>query len=96
MTVPGAAPLDLDAIRARCEVATDGPWTTEGEVARIESGEPGAWGDPVVDVVYLGHGASELHLSEEDAEFIAAARTDVPALIAEVERLRALLDGRHG
>ena len=31
-------------------------------------------------------------LSAGDSAFIAAARTDVPALVAEVRRLRALID----
>lgn len=35
-------------------------------------------------------------IRREDAEFIAHAREDVPALVAEVERLRALLAGRDG
>lgn len=32
------------------------------------------------------------HRNKADAEFIAAARTDIPALVAEVERLREALD----
>lgn len=35
-------------------------------------------------------------LRREDAEFIAAAREDVPLLVAEVRRLRAILEGRVG
>ncbi|NIH87691.1 hypothetical protein [Amycolatopsis granulosa] len=31
---------------------------------------------------------------DENAQFIAAARTDVPRLLAEVRRLRRLLDGQ--
>jgi hypothetical protein len=33
-----------------------------------------------------------LYASAADAEFIAAARTDVPALVAEVRKLRALME----
>ena len=58
--------LDLDAIEARADAATDGPW--------------------VVKLL--------------DAEFIAHARTDVPALVAalrearaKVEAMRSWIDG---
>ena len=73
-----AVELDLDAIEARVNAATDGPWEAYPDglvwtkVPRI--------GDPVSGSVL-----------PEDAEFIAAARTDVPALVAEVRRLRAVL-----
>jgi len=50
--------LDLDAIRARVDAATEGPW-------------------------------------EASHEFAAHARTDIPALLAEVERLRAERDAAH-
>jgi hypothetical protein len=68
--------LDLSAIKARIEAASAGPWTAHPDGL--------VWaprlGDPV-------SGSAEL----EDAEFIAAARLDVPALVAEVERLTRLL-----
>lgn len=68
--------LDLDAIKARADAASAGPWTAERDglvwAPRL--------GDPV-------SGSTEM----EDAEFIAAARADVPALVAEVERLQRLL-----
>jgi hypothetical protein len=41
-----------------------------------------------------GYDASNLSIDTADAEFIAAARTLVPELIAEVERLRAQLKDR--
>ncbi|MEU7771250.1 hypothetical protein AB0C44_07980 [Micromonospora taraxaci] len=69
--------LDLDAIEARATAATAGPWTT-GEDGLVW---PPQMGDPVSGSVWL-----------PDAEFIAAARTDVPSLVAEVRRLRAELD----
>lgn len=97
---------DLDAIRARADAASPGPWerrryhdsecaadcdkpecflyvvTTPtgmlGDVKDMEAGE----------VLYLERTPAE---AVADARFIAAARTDVPALLAEVERLRAQL-----
>lgn len=68
--------LDLTAIKKRIEAASAGPWTAADDGL--------VWatrlGDPVSGSVEI-----------EDAEFIAAARTDIPALVAEVERLRRLL-----
>ena len=83
---PGAAPsrpapvgLDLDAIEARAHAATPGPWRPAGPD-----------GDAVAQM-----GSARRIRSLEDAAFIAAARTDVPALLAEVRRLRASLDAMH-
>jgi len=68
--------LDLTAIKKRVEAASAGPWTA----AQDGLVWAGRLGDPV-------SGSTDL----EDAEFIAACRTDVPALVAEVERLSRLL-----
>jgi hypothetical protein len=76
-----ADPLDLDAIEARAAAATPGPWTTSSEW----SVRTGARDDELVACVqYKDHG--------RDAAFIAAARTDVPALVAECRALRAVAD----
>ena len=71
--------LDLEPIKARCEQATKGPWF-QGPHYRADVDSPFGciraccWSGPQAIA---------------DAEFIAHAREDVPALIAEVERLRA-------
>jgi hypothetical protein len=72
MTAP-----DLDAIRARAEAATPGPWERSGSL------------------VQAGRRARRARVGQtwglawkQDAEFIAHAREDVPALLDEVERLR--------
>lgn len=105
-------PLDLDAIEARANDATSGPWgwydgndyadvaadyqsTGRGsyscrqQIARIEAD----WSldDPDRE------DWDEDQASEQacaDAEFIAHSREDVPALVAEVRRLRELLGER--
>jgi hypothetical protein len=69
--------LDLDAIRRRCEAATEGPWAT------YKSANGWHYMIPTVGVV-----DSVFRQAEADVRFIAHAREDVPALIAEVERLR--------
>lgn len=79
---------ELDRIEALVAVATPGPWTAERDAL-------GHWR------IVWPHSANSSVLrkqklfSDEDIEFIAAARTDVPALAAEVRRFRAVL-GRIG
>ena len=65
---------ELQAIKVRCDAATPGPW----EVS--EGG--GVWVDATCWEGVSGGRA-------DDAAFIAAARTDIPALVVEVEQLRA-------
>lgn len=76
--------MNLAEIKERESKATAGPW---------------AWGESYFNVWLGSHlntivgssgyddGDSTVDVSEENAEFIAHAREDVPALIAEVERL---------
>jgi hypothetical protein len=84
----GSHPLDLAAIRARVAAATAGPWHGEhDEFGCVSQGDYG-WvcpgpSFPAYDV--------DSEQGKADAEFIAHARTDVPLLLAEVERLTAEL-----
>jgi len=85
--------LDIESIEARANAATPGPWVRIGDsigadVKKCTCGVPRS--------VY-GHesgcgidGPLITGAAIPDAEFIAAAREDVPALVAEVERLRAI------
>ncbi len=77
----------LDAILARCERATRGPWVSLVEGRDFTSGS---------NFIRTGDGerGPDLEVSgatPEDLDFIACARQDVPILVAEVRRLRALL-----
>ena len=78
----------LDAIRGRVNDATSGPWGCYGDGAHevFDAGEysDGDRGEVVAAVI------DKL----SDAVFIAHAREDIPALLAEVERLRALTKGQ--
>jgi hypothetical protein len=65
-------PVDVDAARARANAATPGPW--------VLSEPQGNWIWPHICNTYASKRA--------DAVFIAAARSDVPALADEVDRLR--------
>lgn len=68
--------LDLDAIEVRASIATQGPWGKDGCDVFEETSEFG-------DVI------AECGLSGVDADFIAHARADVPALVARVRELEA-------
>ena len=84
----------LNEIEARTNAATEGPWEWEGEAkAEWEEGAnslvPSRRPDDPVLYGY-GYDASGIEVkSPADAEFIAHARTDVPALVAA---LRAVLN----
>ena len=77
----------INKIKERCDKATDGPWIsfienrdhTSGSSFIRTSGE---------DIELMG-------ASDDDQDFIAATRLDIPALIDEVLRLRNLLEVNH-
>jgi len=90
-------PVDLDHLEAKRAAATQGEWRTYSE--------PGVrWDDPMA----CGYDSREHHrgapyyctgprcdtseAAEADAKYIAATHNALPALIAEVRRLRALRD----
>ncbi len=94
-------PADLAAIEARCEAATEGPWHTGlartephntpqiavcGETFRkLWEGAPAVFGEPIGSPKQV----CQQFGTDADAAFIAASRSDVPALLAEVRRLQA-------
>ena len=94
--------LDLNAIRARADAATEGPWYATEDLALdgdeaavgVARGEFGA-SDYAMVVTTPGdasYDAGDFPTSRvADAVFIAHARSDVPALVGEVEHLRAEL-----
>lgn len=76
----------LDAIRQRVEAATEGPWRREGD-SFVSTATIDQWGHEVSYLVEVCGG-----FGPADADFIAHARADVPALLAEVESLRTERD----
>lgn len=90
----------LAAIRALCDAATPGPWEARiyDDGAFVDMpGTPAAlfsdaWqakdGDGGISVD-LNSAGPVSEVNKRNIEFIAACRTAVPALLAEVERLRA-------
>lgn len=93
----------LEAIRKRAEAATEGPWeisnitdiftglgamNNEGIAADQNDGWQIA--DCGSGVTFVERELESLSFDEAQAntQFISAARTDIPALLAEVERLQ--------
>jgi hypothetical protein len=86
MTKQTLSDPEIDEIEARANAATDGPWCTDSwEIYQGTEYVPGI-------SMWIGEtcrGSSTPEQDRADAAFVAAARTDVPALLAEVRRLRA-------
>jgi hypothetical protein len=82
--VSGLSEQQLAEIAARAEAATPGPWCTDAW--EIYQGA-----EYVAGAKWIGETcrANDAEGACADSEFIAHARTDVPALLAEVGRLGA-------
>ena len=83
--------LDLEPIKERLAAATPGPWKAkedswDGYSVVIDDSGPGV----SIIAEQIGQGEDE---GRGDAEMIAHAPSDLAALVAEVERLRAERDG---
>ena len=78
----------LDAIEQRANAATEGPWFQDSDNPGLVWGEQRSDGDGYWSLFAseTGHDATA---EPQDAEFIAHARGDVPALVAEVRRRMA-------
>ena len=82
-------------IRARCEAATPGPWIVSNGRDKVCAKNVPAYADKtarvvVADCMKENNGRrfeEDYAMAQRDAEFIAHARQDIPALLDEVERL---------
>jgi hypothetical protein len=88
MSVPAddnASPviLDMDAIRQRCDQATPGPWKSYVEGRDHDSGSS--------FIMTSGEDIELIRASVADQDFIAHARQDIPQLLAEIQRLKAMI-----
>lgn len=72
---------DLTAIRDLTDHATPGPWRLDAPTGARRGHVMDADGNPIAS---CGQGVD----AHADAAFIAAARTAIPALLAEIDRLR--------
>lgn len=83
--------LDLGPIKVREAAATTGPWTPKLQVEETDPNLHDEWlviFEPLVGNTWQDDSSL---LNKVDAKFIAHARQDIPALVAEVERLRSAL-----
>lgn len=87
--------LDLDAIEKRADAATDGPWFAS-DFGHSGESEPSSivvhhgkfnW-QSIRDGEFVASMPASW-VGSDDADFIAQARTDVPALIARIRELEA-------
>lgn len=77
---------ELAEIKARAEAATPGPWVADKQYPNTFNV---TFPKPSKGIVYVDNMA--IPQAENDADFIAHARADVPALVSEVERLNDTL-----
>ena len=83
--------LDLDAIEARAEAATPGDhWFADLEPEDQLSYEVWAAQDP--DEESSNGVVTELGCKKADAYFIASARADIPAMVAELRAAREVVE----
>jgi len=87
---------ELAAIKARVESTPEGPWRTYPNPMRsdgvfVAQDRPPTFYAGTIQPTAVPDGAWGLNCQVEPAvgEFIASARTDVPALLAEIDRLKA-------
>lgn len=83
--------LDLEPIKKRNDAATPGEWWIN-RYATDMSGTEHVLSIVVEDMKIVDMGIDDLAMA--DAEFIVGARSDIPALIDEVEELRKHLPSR--
>lgn len=97
---PYFPPLDLAAIQARANAATEGPWFLDADGVgmafagnRADGRQYGLWDIVHVSADKLGDLKPECADQERaNADFIAHARADVPALIAALRQVEAERD----
>jgi hypothetical protein len=78
---------ELKDLEALAEKATSGPWDVYGDsniYPRFEVETHGGF----KKICHINSSGNDYRYAHNDAAFIAAARAAVPALIAEVRRLR--------
>ena len=81
-------PKYLAEIKAREQAATPGTWQEKTNRHPQCNGEPWGWiSGAAGNITWSGY------VGKKNADFIANARTDIPALIAEVERQEYIISG---
>jgi hypothetical protein len=82
-------PEELDEIRKRWQMASLGPWYADHDYR--EGGANQVLDHNGLTVCFMAHDSSG-EIDEFDTEFISHSVSDIPALLAEIERLRTALE----
>jgi hypothetical protein len=78
---------ELKRLRELCEKATKGEWYEDCGCVEDSYG--------MATIATCGHGGIVIDQYRADARFIAAARTALPALLDEVEKLKRVIAEAH-
>jgi hypothetical protein len=81
---------ELAAITARAAAATRGPWHVDNDMRDLNRWVISENGSLEANFGYRGN------RNQDDAQFTAHARDDIPALLTELARLRAVEADLHG
>ncbi len=76
---------ELDVMDKRVRAATPGPWVAVDRNKIIDA-------EPDEYIVLMSNDSSSVMLYKQDASFIAHARTDLPAALDEIRRLRKMVE----
>jgi len=88
----------LREIRERCEKATPGEWGwrySKGQVTEVVCSDSKT---PIISWMGFDDAFRPIKIHKANADFIAHARQDVPAMLAEIDRLKiriAELETKH-
>jgi hypothetical protein len=83
---------EIEAIKARYEAATPGEWEAYNRGLKHDF-DVRVFGDDDNEIDITGWYGKGMFGRFADADFVAHAHQDIPALVAEVERLQALVNG---
>lgn len=84
--LPPLTEAELAAIEAREKAATAGPWAFDNDKMRGDEIRHGD--DVVLRSTMPWHDVTDIECAEADRAFIAAARTDVPRLLADLRAVK--------
>jgi hypothetical protein len=85
--------MDIQAAKKRCEAATEGPWEfTDGFYGWDSGIFPVGCEDKLNQSIIANNGRGNGDPTEADAEFMARARSDLPAALEALEEAQGKLD----
>ena len=89
--------MDIQAAKKRCEAATEGPWEFANGFYGWDMGIfPVGCKDRLNEAVVANNGHSNGDLNQANGDFIAHARSDLPAALEALEEAHRRGDGYKG